>query len=242
MSNLPSIPFADSNRLNAGDFVVAIGFPFDLGQTVTLGVVSGLNRNPSFPESDDTAGEVKYQNLIQTDASINPGSSGGALLNLRGQLVGLNDAIVGAGSSNTGIGFAIPANVLRAMSDQLVRYGSVRRGEIGISVADLNPGVLRKYNLPAGKPGVVVTGVTSDSPARHAGLQPGDVITAVGATPVNSVSELRVQLAILRTGLDAELSVVRGGRSLSVKAIIGEAKHKPVASGPNEAVPAQVFL
>ena len=234
--NLTSIPFADSNRLNVGDFVVAIGFPFNLGQTITLGVVSGLNRSPTFDESDGPAGQVQYENLIQTDASINPGSSGGALLNLRGQLEGLDDAIVDLGSNNTGIGFAIPVNVLRAISDQLIQYGSVQRGEVGISVADTDRDVLRKFNLPAGQSGVVVTGVSPGSSAERAGLRAGDVMTAVGATPVNSVSELRVQLAILRTGSIAELRVLRGGRLLSVKAAVSQSKHKPAAAGSSAAV------
>ncbi|MDE2476749.1 MAG: trypsin-like peptidase domain-containing protein [Alphaproteobacteria bacterium] len=213
-ANLSGIPLGDSDALNVGDFVLAIGNPFGIGQTVTSGIVSGLNRNHMGLEG--------YEDFIQTDASINPGNSGGALVNLRGELVGINTAIVDVMGGNAGIGFAIPVNMVRAISVQLEKYGSVERGELGFAMSALTPDAAKKAHVPAGSTGVVVTKVDEHSAAERAGVKPGDVVTAIGGTPVQDVPDLRNRLALLRVGDAVELTVLRGSRRISVRAVIDE--------------------
>ncbi len=213
-ANLSGIPLGDSDALNVGDFVLAIGNPFGIGQTVTSGIVSGLNRNHMGLEG--------YEDFIQTDASINPGNSGGALVNLRGELIGINTAIVDAMGGNAGIGFAIPVNMIRAISLQLEKFGSVERGELGFEMAALTPEAAKKSHVPAGSTGVVVTKVDAHSAAEGAGLKPGDVVTAIGAAPVQNVPDLRNRLAVLRVGDMVELTVLRGSRRISLRAVIDE--------------------
>ncbi|MEE8338631.1 MAG: Do family serine endopeptidase, partial [Xanthomonadales bacterium] len=178
--NLRALPLADSNLLRVGDFVVAVGNPFGLGQTVTSGIVSALGR----------AGfrGLEFQNFIQTDASINPGNSGGALINLRGELVGINSAIFTPSGGNVGIGFAIPSTMAKYVMDQLIRFGEVRRGTLGIYVQDLTIELAGAFGLENGK-GALVAEVAGESAAERAGIQAGDVITAIAGHPVNSARE-----------------------------------------------------
>lgn len=178
--NLRALPLADSNLLRVGDFVVAVGNPFGLGQTVTSGIVSALGR----------AGfrGLEFQNFIQTDASINPGNSGGALINLRGELVGINSAIFTPSGGNVGIGFAIPSTMAKYVMDQLIRFGEVRRGTLGIYVQDLTIELAGAFGLENGK-GALVAEVAGESAAERAGIQAGDVITAIAGYPVNSARE-----------------------------------------------------
>ena len=178
--NLRALPLADSNQLRVGDFVVAVGNPFGLGQTVTSGIVSALGR----------AGfrGLEFQNFIQTDASINPGNSGGALINLRGELVGINSAIFTPSGGNVGIGFAIPSAMAKYVMDQLVRFGEVRRGTLGIHVQDLTAELAGAFGLENGK-GALVAEVVGESAAERAGIQAGDVITAIADNPVNNARE-----------------------------------------------------
>lgn len=213
-ADLSGIPLGDSGALNVGDFVLAIGNPFGIGQTVTSGIVSGLNRNHMGLEG--------YEDFIQTDASINPGNSGGALVNLRGELVGINTAIVDVMGGNAGIGFAIPVNMVRAIAVQLEKYGSVERGELGFAMSALTPDAAKKAQVPAGSTGVVVTKVDAHSAAERAGLKPGDVVTAIGGAPVQDVPDLRNRLALLRVGDAVELTVLRGSRRISLRAVIDE--------------------
>jgi Do/DeqQ family serine protease len=198
--SLQALPFADSNRLRVGDFVVAVGNPFGLGQTVTSGIVSALGRT-GFRG-------LEFQNFIQTDASINPGNSGGALINLRGELVGINSAIFTPSGGNVGIGFAIPSAMARYVMDQLARHGEVRRGTLGIAVQDLTGDLAGAFGLEKGR-GVLVAEVAAGSSAEREGLRAGDVITAVGDYPVTNAQEFhnyegqfpvgeRLQLAYLR--------------------------------------------
>ena len=219
-AKLSAIPSGDSDLLNVGDFVLAIGNPFGIGQTVTSGIVSGLNRNHMGLEG--------YEDFIQTDASINPGNSGGALINLRGELVGINTAIVDTNGGNAGIGFAIPVNMVRAISAQLEKYGSVERGELGFDMSALTADAAKKSHLPAGSTGVVVTRVDAHSAAERAGLKAGDVVTSIGSTPVQDVPDLRNRLALLRVGDAVELSVLRGSRNITVRAVIDEPVWKAV--------------
>jgi serine protease Do/serine protease DegQ len=205
-ANLASIALGDSDKLEVGDFVVAIGNPFGIGQTVTLGIVSALRRSG--------LGVKGYEDFIQTDASINPGNSGGALINLRGELVGINTAIIGPTGANVGIGFAIPINMARQIVDELVKYGEIRRGQLGITMQDLTPDLVKAMDLPGQLAGALVAMVAPDSAAEHAGLKAGDVITAIDKTPVRGASDVRNRIGLLRVGDVAELTVQRGRRSL----------------------------
>jgi len=220
--NLTAVPLSDSDKLRVGDFVVAIGNPFGLGQTVTSGIVSALGRN--------NLGIEGYEDFIQTDASINPGNSGGALVNLRGELVGINTAIVGPSGGNVGIGFAIPINMSKDIADQLIRYGEVRRGQLGVTIQDLTPELANAFNITAGK-GVVISQVAEGSPAQKAGIKPGDIVISVDNKPVTSVAELRNVIGLQRVGEKVELIVIRDGKERQLSALIEEPKRTKVDGG-----------
>ena len=202
-SNLVEAQFGDSDDLQVGDFVVAIGNPFGIGQTATSGIVSALGRSGLSVEG--------YEHFIQTDASINPGNSGGALVNLRGELVGINSAIIGPAGGNVGIGFAVPSFIARAVMDQLLRFGEMRRGRLGLTMTDV-----------AGAEGSQIAEVQPDSPAAQAGVRKGDVVSALNGRPVRSAAELRARLGVLPVGEVVELRVQRGKDSQTLKARIGE--------------------
>jgi serine protease Do/serine protease DegQ len=206
---LTALPLGDSETLEVGDFVVAIGNPFGLGQTVTSGIVSALRRSG--------LGLKGYEDFIQTDAPINPGNSGGALVNLRGELIGINTAIVAPGGGNVGIGFAIPSNMVRDVMDQLVKFGEVRRGQLGVMVQDLTPDLAEAMGLPSQQMGAVIAKVESGSAAERAALKVGDVITELAKAPIRGSANLRNKVGLLRVGEVAELTVLRGGRSLTVR-------------------------
>jgi len=220
LTNLTSIPFGDSERLEVGDFVLAIGNPFGIGQTVTSGIVSGLRRNGMGLES--------YEDFIQTDASINPGNSGGALVNLRGELIGINAAIVGPSGGNVGIGFAIPINMVRAISAQLVKYGTIDRGELGVSVSAPNPELKRKYRLTGDSAGVVVTNVEPNSAGEKAGVRLGDVVTVFGDAAVRDPADFRNRLGMLRVGDATKITVMRDGKSRQLEAVLAEPTLKAI--------------
>ncbi len=209
---LAAIALGDSDNLEVGDFVVAIGNPFGIGQTVTLGIVSALRRSG--------LGFTGYENFIQTDAPINPGNSGGALITLRGELVGINTAIVGPTGANVGIGFAIPINTAREVVGQIVEYGEVRRGQLGIIIQDLTPDLAQALSLQSRQAGALVAKVQPGSAAERAGLEAGDVITAIGGTPVSDAADLRNRIGLLQVGDTAELTVLRGGRTIVIRATV----------------------
>ena len=214
--DLQEISLGDSDALRQGDFVVAIGNPFGLGQTVTSGIVSALGRSGLGIES--------YEDFIQTDASINPGNSGGALVNLRGDLVGINTAIYapgGAGSGNIGIGFAIPVNMARQITVQLIEHGEVKRGRLGVATQDLTPELAAAFEISR-KKGVVVAQVEVGSPADKAGIQVGDVLIAVNGSEVESASQVRNEVGMLRIGDRVDIEVLRGGKSRLITATIEE--------------------
>ncbi len=213
-NELSAVPLGDSNGLQVGDFVIAIGNPFGLGQTVTSGIVSALGRTG--------LGIEGYEDFIQTDASINPGNSGGALVNLRGELIGINTAIVGPSGGNIGIGFAIPVNMARRVMEQIVAYGAVRRGELGVVVQDLTPELAEGFRLDVAE-GAVVTRVAPGSAADRAGLKRGDVIVALNGKAVRGASNLRTEIGLLRVGDKVRLTIVRAGRERDVQVEIGEA-------------------
>src|SRR5215467_11581533 len=169
VQELAAIPIGNSDQLEVGDFVLAIGNPFQIGQTVTSGIVSGLHRN--------NVGIGQYEDFIQTDAAIYPGNSGGALVNLRGELVGINTAFLSAGNTNPGMGFAIPINTVRSVADQLLKYGEVRRGRLGITFNEPTPALIRNLKLSASTASPVIVKVDKGSPAEAAGLRVGDVVS-----------------------------------------------------------------
>ena len=211
---LQAIPLADSSKLRVGDFVVAIGNPFGLKQTVTSGIISALGRSGLGIES--------YENFIQTDASINPGNSGGALVNLKGEVVGINTAILGPNGSSIGIGFAIPANMAKSIAQQLVEFGEVRRGRLGVGIQDLTPALARAFNLQR-RGGAVVSQVEEGSPADKAGIVVGDVIVGVNNKAIKDSSELRNSIGLLRIDTSVDLDVIRDGEKRRMTAKIEEA-------------------
>jgi serine protease DegQ len=210
--NLTAVPIGNSDQVEVGDFVLAIGNPFLIGQTVTSGIVSGLNRT--------NVGIVQYENFIQTDAAIYPGNSGGALVNLRGDLIGINTAFVGAANSNPGMGFAIPINMARAVTDRIMETGDVHRGKLGITFEDSTPALVREFKFAAAPTAPIITKVEPGSPADVAGLKVGDVVTDLAGTPVRDTSQLRSRLGLLWVGDSAELTVMRSGKANMVRATI----------------------
>ncbi|MCG5510829.1 DegQ family serine endoprotease [Ectothiorhodospira lacustris] len=219
---LKALPAADSDALKVGDFVVAIGNPFGLGQTVTSGIVSALGRTGLSVEA--------YEDFIQTDASINPGNSGGALVNLRGELVGINSAILTRGGGNIGIGFAIPVNMALQVMDHLVEYGEVRRGRLGVSVQDLTPDLARAFGIEQTR-GAVIARVEPASPGARAGLKEGDVVTRVNGRAVRNAAELRNAIGLLRVGATVELEVLRDKRSRVIRAQVSEIQASSLDGG-----------
>ncbi|MDZ7842594.1 MAG: DegQ family serine endoprotease [Gammaproteobacteria bacterium] len=209
--NLTEIPTGDSDELRVGDFVVAIGNPFGLNQTVTSGIVSALGRSG--------LGIEGYEDFIQTDASINPGNSGGALINLKGELVGINTAILAPSGGNVGIGFSIPINMVRELTGQLVEHGKVERGRLGVYIQDLTPSLAQAFGIDANR-GAVIAQVTPDSPAEEAGVREGDVVTRINGKPVRSAAELRNEVGLLRPGETIEMVVLRNGERMRINAVI----------------------
>jgi serine protease Do/serine protease DegQ len=211
--NLSELKMADSSEARVGDFVVAIGNPFGLGHTVTSGIISALGRSGINPEG--------YEDFIQTDASINPGNSGGALVNLRGELVGVNSAIISRGGGNIGIGFAIPANMARSVMDQLLEFGEVRRGLLGVNIYTITPDIAEAYGVKDNK-GALVSQVMPDSAAEKAGIQAGDIIRKVDGKTVDDANALRNAVGLKRSGDTVVLEVLRDGRERTVRAKLGE--------------------
>ena len=215
---LKSLKIANSNDLRVGDFVVAIGNPFGIGQTVTSGIISALGRSG--------LGIEAYEDFIQTDASINPGNSGGALVNLRGELIGINTAIIGSGGRNPGsigIGLAIPTNLAINISEQILKFGKVKRGILGVSAQDLTPNLAKAFGLTV-RSGVLITEIRKNSSASKAGLKTGDVITAVDGKKVNKANDLRNIIGLTPIGQSLKFTVLRNKKTEFVKIEISENK------------------
>ncbi len=222
-AKLPAITLGDSGTAEVGDFVVAIGNPFGLEHTVTSGIISALGRSGINPDG--------YEDFIQTDASINPGNSGGALVNLKGELVGINSAIFSATGGNIGIGFAVPVNLVKNVMGELIQYGEVKRGLLGVGIQTLTSDVTDAVGVPANTQGALVTQVTKGSSAEKAGIKINDVLTSVNGHTVKSGGELRNSIGLLRVGDKVEVGLLRDGKPRKVTAVIGErADINPVAA------------
>ena len=214
---LHAIKFSDSDKLRVGDFVVAIGNPFGIGQTVTSGIVSALGRSG--------LGIEAYENFIQTDASINPGNSGGALVNLKGELIGINTAIIGSrgGSGSVGIGLAIPVNMALDITKQLIEYGKVRRGYLGVSAQDLTNDLSKAFGIKANR-GAIITQVLKDSPADLAGVSIGDVVIKINNENVQNASAMRNKIGLLQLNSIITMEINRKGKIITTKVKITEPK------------------
>jgi len=221
--NLTALPFANSEKLQVGDFVVAIGNPFGLGQTVTSGIVSALDRSG--------LGIGRFEDYIQTDASINQGNSGGALIDLNGRLIGINNAIYSRSGGNIGIGFAIPINMAREIMEQLIETGSIQRGRLGAQAQDLTLELVQAFNLDANTQGAVVVKVIPDSPADKAGLRVGDVVLKVNKRVVHKADDLHNTIGLLRLGTSVQLIVLRNGKQSTITATISRSKRVSIDAG-----------
>jgi Do/DeqQ family serine protease len=211
--NLVAMSLGDSGKLEVGDYVVAIGNPFGLSHTVTAGIVSALSRTGINPDG--------YEDFIQTDASINPGNSGGALVNLRGELVGINSAILSGSGGNIGIGFAIPVNLVKNVMDQLIKYGQVKRGVLGVNLYSVTSDIAKEFGV-AESTGALVAGVAQGSAADHAGIKTGDIITSINGVTKKDPGELRYAIGLLHVGDKVDIGLLRDGKPRTVTAVIAE--------------------
>lgn len=214
-SDLTALPLSDSDQLRVGDVVLAIGNPFGLGQTVTSGIISALGRSGLAAEG--------FENFIQTDAPINPGNSGGALINTKGELIGVNTAIIAPAGGNVGIGFAVPVNMARAVVHQILKYGEVRRGRIGITVQTLTPDIAQALNVPLAR-GAVIGSIDKGSPAEMGGLQPSDIIIEIDGRPVSDANDVRNRIGLRERGSRVDITYWRGGRNATASLTVAEPK------------------
>ncbi|MCB1861470.1 MAG: trypsin-like peptidase domain-containing protein [Gammaproteobacteria bacterium] len=213
-TNLPAITVGDSQHLRVGDVVLAIGNPFGVGQTVTMGIVSATGRNQ--------LGINTFENFIQTDAAINPGNSGGALINAYGELVGINTAIFSKTGGSDGIGFAIPVALAKGVMDQILKQGRVVRGWLGIAGQDITPELAEAFSLPDMRGGVLVSGVLEGGPADQAGIEPGDIITRIDNRVPGSVFDILSIISALPPGTKIEVRGLRGNKSIKLEAVVSE--------------------
>ena len=219
--NLKSLPIGDSDNIEVGDFVVAIGNPFGLNsfgnsQSATFGIVSAMKRSDLNIEG--------IENFIQTDAAINPGNSGGALVNVKGELIGINTAIISLYGGSVGIGFAIPINMAKDVAQQIIKFGSVHRGLMGIFVQHLTPELAQALGYPEDFQGALIAQVNEGSPAEAAGLKPGDVITQINNTKITQATQVKTTISLLRVGSDASIKIKRNGKEMTLNAIVTDVK------------------
>ena len=220
-NNLTSIKMADSDNLQVGDYTVAIGNPYGLGETVTSGIVSALGRSGLNVDN--------YENFIQTDAAINRGNSGGALVNLNGELIGINTAILAPDGGNIGIGFAIPSNMVKNLTAQMIEYGQVKRGELGIMGTELNSELAKAIHVNAQR-GAFISQVLPNSSADKAGIKPGDVIVSMNGKPLNSFAALRAEVGSLPVGTKLSLGIIREGKPVNVTLELQQSRQDNVSS------------
>ena len=225
-TGLPTLPIGDSSKMQVGDMVLAIGDPFGIGKTATMGIVSATGRGG--------LGIENYEDFIQTDASINPGNSGGALIDLHGSLIGINTAILsGEGGGDQGIGFAIPINMARNVMNQIVEHGKVVRGYLGVHIQDVTPGLAKEFGLNQGG-GVLIGDVSPDTPAAKAGLKKGDVVLAVDGEPIQAANQLQVRISQMAPGTSVKMKIWRDGRAQDVTVNLGELPETAEKEGPGE--------
>ncbi|MHA3775520.1 DegQ family serine endoprotease [Verrucomicrobiota bacterium sgz303538] len=222
--NLPAITFADSDKMRAGDIVIAVGNPFGLTRSVTMGIISSIGRGGM--------GIIDYENFIQTDASINPGNSGGALVDYQGRLIGVNTAIFSRSGGNQGIGFAVPANLARSVMESILKTGRVTRGFLGVSLQPLTDELANALNIKGATQGALIAEVQAGSPSEKAGIQNGDVVTAVGDKKVDDPRELQLMIGSMAPGTKVDLKVMRDGQEKTVQVELGE---RPGAKGTAQA-------
>ena len=220
--SLPTVVIGDSNGLRVGDISLAIGNPFGVGQTVTMGIISATGR--------DHLGITTYEDFIQTDAAINPGNSGGALINARGELIGINSAIYSRSGGSQGIGFAIPINLAKGVMKQIIEQGHVVRGWLGIEAQDLTPQLAESFKLPTTE-GVLIAGVLRDGPANNAGLLPGDIVTSINNTRVTDANEAMKLISMQTPGTQITMSVIRDGKLHTIKPQISRRPEKTTPQG-----------
>jgi Do/DeqQ family serine protease len=230
-NELKQMPLGDSGKLRVGDYVIAIGNPFGFSHTVTSGIVSALGRSGINRDA--------YEDFIQTDASINPGNSGGALVNMSGELVGINSAILSRTGGNIGIGFAIPVNMVRSIMEQLISYGSVRRGLLGVGIGDIRPDDAATFGLHDNS-GALVNTITPNSAAERAGLKVEDVIVSINGTRVRDSGSLKALIGLLRPGEQVRVGFIRDGREQTVIAELGELPVAPVIEEPEPELTSQL--
>jgi len=225
-TGLPTLALGDSSKLHVGDLVFAIGEPFGLGGTATMGIVSATGRGG--------LGIENYEDFIQTDAAINPGNSGGAMIDLRGNLIGINTAILsGGGGGNQGIGFAIPINLARPVMDQIVSHGKVVRGYLGVYIQNVTPQMAKQFGVGEAR-GVLIGDVSADTPGARAGMKRGDVVLQLNGQPVNSANELRLQISQMAPGTAVKLQILRDGKTQDLNITLGELPEESEKAAPGE--------
>ena len=225
-TGLSTLPLGDSSKMQVGDIVLAIGDPFGIGKTATMGIVSATGRGG--------LGIENYEDFIQTDASINPGNSGGALIDLHGSLIGINTPILsGEGGGNQGIGFAIPINMAHNVMNQIVEHGKVVRGYLGVHIQDVTPSLAHQFGLNQGG-GVLIGDVSPDTPAAKAGLKKGDVVLELNGRPIEAANQLQVQISQMAPGTSANMKIWRDGKSQEVSVSLGELPEQAEKEGPGE--------
>ena len=216
-NGLPIVPFADSDQLRLGEWVLAIGSPYDLRSTITAGIVSAKGR--SMPKDPNNPNEFRIESFIQTDAAVNPGNSGGALVNKEGKLVGVNTAIISQTGSYAGYSFAVPSNIVKRITDDLMDYGTVHRARLGIVMLPINDEIAKELKLSSVN-GVYITDMASDSAAAEAGIKVGDVVVEIGGSKVTGVSSVQELVNNFHPGDRAEVKVIRGGEALSFEVVL----------------------
>ncbi|MGH9728034.1 MAG: Do family serine endopeptidase [Candidatus Acidiferrales bacterium] len=238
-TGLPTIALGDSSKLQVGDVVFAIGDPFGIGETATMGIVSATGRSLNLESQEQ--GKQAYEDFIQTDAAINPGNSGGAMIDLHGDLVGINTAIISSGTSmngeggNEGIGFAIPINMARNIMEQIIEHGKVARGYMGVYINPLTPEMAKEFNYTGGGGGALVGDVTPNSPAAKAGLKRGDIILALNGEPINSYGDLTARIASTAPGTSVQLKVFRDGKTFELPVTLGQLPEQGETAASSEA-------
>jgi len=239
-TNLPHVPFGNSDNVKVGDIVLAMGNPFGVGQTVTMGIVGATGRHGLDIE--------QYEDFIQTDAAINPGNSGGALVNVRGEVIGINTAILSnGGGGNQGVGFAVPAKMVSHVMEQITRGGKVSRGWLGVGIQSVSPEIAKQFNLKGAARGALIGEVNEGSPAAKAGLQRGDIVTELNGSPVEDSDDLRLRVASLNPNSTAQFKVSRDGNERNISVLLGERPADPESArrggnGPSSAEPSSPQL